>query len=342
MESVTPKASTGILLSLVLLLGLSVAAQNNPVPRPPNDRQKPAQTSVPHPPEAPRESQEAPAATFKVDVKLVNVLATVTDANGAPIGGLNKDDFRVYEDDVPQKIAVFDRETGMPLSIIMGIDTSLSTRKDLPLELESARRFAHTILRPVDALALYRFSDTVEEVQPFTSNLQDIDRSLRRVRSGTSTALYDAIYLASRALYKRQGRKVLVLITDGGDTASSVNYQDALRAAQTAQAIIYSIIMVPIEASAGRDLGGEHALIQLSHDTGGKYYYATSLSELDSAFKQISEELRTQYLLVYYPSRTGYDFRHISVEIVPHPGDASSTPGLKVRSRTGYYTSKLE
>src|SRR5882762_11639903 len=118
---------------------------------------------------------------------------------------------------------------------------------------------------------------------------------------------YVAIYLVSRSLDRRQGRKVMVIITDGGDTVSKIDYKEAVRAAQEAEAILYSIIVVPIEASAGRDTGGEHALIQLSADTGGKYFYAASLPQLDDAFRQISDELRTQYLLAYYPSqRTSY------------------------------------
>src|SRR5262249_46296374 len=159
----------------------------------------------------------------------------------------------------------------LPLSIVLDIDTSLSTRKDLPLELNSARRFAHTILRPVDALALYAFSEVVSEVVPFTADLRSIDRGIDRIRPGAATALYDALYLGSQALEPRQGRKVMVVITDGGDTVSRVNYKEAVRASQEAEAIVYSIIVVPIEASAGRDTGGEHALIQLSTDTGGKY-----------------------------------------------------------------------
>ena len=102
--------------------------------------------------------------TFKVDVKLVNVFVTVTDDHGAPIASLKKDNFQLKEDDREQKIAVFDKESALPLSIVLAIDTSLSTRKDLPLELASARRFAHAILRPVDALSLYQFSETVSEV----------------------------------------------------------------------------------------------------------------------------------------------------------------------------------
>lgn len=283
-------------------------------------------------------STAQPESTVKVDVKLVNVFVTVTDEHGAPIPNLKKDDFLLREDGKEQKIALFDRESALPLSIVLAIDTSLSTRKDLPLELASARRFSHAILRPVDALCIYQFSEVVNEVIPFTSDLKRIDRGIDRVHVGAATALYDALYLGAQALDSRQGRKVMVVITDGGDTVSKVDYKEALRAAQEAEALVYSIIVVPIEASAGRDTGGEHALIQISSDTGGKYYYASSLSQLDDAFKQISDELRTQYLLAYYPSQrySDSDFRRIQVTVTGAGGNAA----FRVRHRAGYYTTK--
>jgi Ca-activated chloride channel family protein len=218
------------------------------------------------------------------------------------------------------------------------VDTSLSTRKDLPLELISARKFAHTIVRPQDGLALYKFSEEVNEVVPFTSDLKKIDAGIDRVRNGSATALYDAIFLGSQALSRRQGRKVMVVITDGGDTVSQMDYKQALRAAQESEAIIYSIIIVPIEASAGRDTGGEHALIQISSDTGGKYYYATSLSQLDDAFRQISDELRTQYLLAYYPSErhSNSEFRQLRVDLANAPAGGP----YQSHYRAGYYTHK--
>jgi len=277
--------------------------------------------------------------SFSVDVKLVNVFATVLDANGGPARTLTQDNFAIYEDGVLQKIAVFNRESQLPLSIVMSIDASLSTKKDLKLELLSARRFAHEILRPQDSMSLYQFSEVVEELVPFTSDLKRIDMGIDRVHVRSATAMYDAVYLGSEALYKRQGRKVMVIITDGGDTMSSTSYQEALRAAQQSEATVYSIIVVPIEASAGRDLGGEHALIQLSNDTGGKYYYADTLPRLERAFQEISDELRTQYLLAYYPVRriAESDFRKIKIEL-----KGSNTEGFKARYRAGYYTSKFK
>ena len=281
---------------------------------------------------------QEPSTTLKVDVKLVNVYVTVTDQHGAPIGGLKKENFNLEEDGREQRISVFDRESALPLSIVLAIDTSLSTRKDLPLELQSARRFARTILRPVDALAVYSFSEIVSQVCPFTPDLKTIDRGIDRIRLGSATALYDALYLGAQSLERRQGRKVMVVITDGGDTVSKVDYKEAVRASQEAEAIVYSVIVVPVEASAGRDTGGEHALIQLSEDTGGKYFYASSMAQLDDAFRQISDELRTQYLLAYYPSqKDSYsEFRRIAVAVAGVP--AATT--YKVRHRTGYYTWK--
>ena len=208
----------------------------------------------------------------------------------------------MFEDGKPQKIAVFHRESELPLSIVVAIDTSLSTRSDQKLELESARRFAHAILRPIDGLSLFQFSEIVDQLTPFTADVRVIDHAINRVHSGAATALYDTLYLGSDALLDRRGRKVMVVITDGGDTVSKTSYQEAVREAQQAEVILYSIIIVPIENSAGRDIGGEHALIQLSRDTGGKYFYASGLEQLDAAFRQISDELRTQYLIAYYPS----------------------------------------
>jgi Ca-activated chloride channel homolog len=281
---------------------------------------------------------QPPETTLKVDVRLVNIFVTATDARGAPVATLQKENFRLKEDGKEQKIAVFDRESALPLSIMLAVDTSLSTRKDLPLELASARKFSHTILRPQDGLALYKFSEEVNEVVPFTSDLKKIDAGIDRIRNGAGTALYDAIFLGAQALGRRQGRKVMVVITDGGDTVSQMDYKAALRSAEEAEALIYSIIIVPIEASAGRDTGGEHALIQISEDTGGKYYYATSLPQLDDAFHKISDELRTQYLLAYYPSERYADseFRRVEVELVNPPSGGS----YRLRHRAGYYTTR--
>jgi Ca-activated chloride channel family protein len=180
----------------------------------------------------------------------------------------------------------------------------------------------------------------VDQVTPFTSDGRVIDRAINRVHNGAATALYDTLYLGSDALLDRRGRKVMVIITDGGDTVSKTTYQEAVREAQQAEVILYSIIIVPIENSAGRDIGGEHALIQLSRDTGGKYFYASGSEQLDAAFRQISDELRTQYLIGYYPSArlTDSDYRRIEIKIDPASKDYPRPNDLLVRHRTGYST----
>src|SRR5579863_258929 len=290
--------------------------------------------------QAPAQKQTEPETRLKVDVKLVNVYVTVTDDHGAPVGGLKKENFVVKEDGLEQKISVFDKESALPLSIALAIDTSLSTRHDLPLEQASAKRFARAILRPVDALSVYGFSESVSQATGYTAELKRIDEGIDHIRLGAATALFDAVYVASRSLDHRQGRKVMVLITDGGDTISRVDYKEAVRAAEEAEALVYSIIVVPIENSAGRETGGENALIQLSEDTGGKYYYATSTAQLDDAFRKISDELRTQYLLAYYPSQHNSfsEFRRIDVKIAGVPESAA----YRVRHRAGYYSVKSE
>jgi len=279
--------------------------------------------------------QEAPETTVKVDVKLVNVYVTVSDSHGSPVAGLTKENFQLQEDGREQKIAVFDKESALPLSIVLAVDTSLSTRHDLPLEQAAAKRFVRTVIRASDVIAIYGFNEDVRVSAPFTPEVKRAEEGIDRLKLGAATALFDAIFSASRALDRRQGRKVIVLITDGGDTASQVTYREAVRAAEEAEAMVYSVIVVPIESSAGRETGGEHALIQLSEDTGGKYYYADSAAQLDEAFHKISDELRTQYLLAYYPAEQASRaaFRRIEVKVAG-AGDCTA------HHRVGYYTSK--
>lgn len=291
----------------------------------------------PPPGSARQSSRSDDQSTIRVNVRLVNVFTTVTDAHGAPVSDLTKDDFKILEDGVSQTISIFDRESELPLNIVLAIDTSESTRRDMKLEIASAKKFVHSILRPGDRLSLFQISEDVLQLTRFTSDMRSIERGIDDLQKGAGTSLYDAVYLGADSLLDRQGRKVMVLITDGGDTTSSATYASALRRAQEAEALVYSIIIVPVAADAGRNIGGEHALIQLSKDTGGKYYYAESIDQLDQAFRQVSEELRTQYLIAYYPSRRVSDsaFRRITVEV--NKTDASGSP-LEVRYRAGYYT----
>jgi Ca-activated chloride channel family protein len=279
----------------------------------------------------------AQTPTINVNVRLVNVFVNVTDDKGAPIPGLTRDDFLLSEDNHPQKISVFERQSELPLEIVLAIDTSGSVHKDLSVEQEAAKHFVRSLLRPVDHLDLMEFSDNVREVIFFTNNAGRIDRGLNDMARGAATALYSGVYLASQSLAPRAGRKVLVIISDGGNTVKGTTYDMALEQALRGEVTVYPIIDVPIAASAGRDLAGEHALITLAQQTGGKYYYADA-SSLDKTFAQLSEDLRTQYLIGYYPAkRLGSDFRSISVKL-RNPSDA----GYLVRNRPGYYPSPVQ
>jgi Ca-activated chloride channel homolog len=277
--------------------------------------------------------------TIRVETRLVNVALNVVDDHGTPVGGFEKQDFQLFEDGKLQSIAVFERESASPLSIVLAIDASETVLTSQRLEREAAKHFVTAILRPQDELDLMQFADTVREIVPFTNQPKKIDAGLGEIEKGTDTALYDAVFLASDRLTETQTnagrRRVIVLITDGGDTAKGSRYTQALEEAERAGAMIYSIIIVPIAADAGRNTGGEHALIQMSEDTGGKYYYVEDPKDLEPAFRHVSDDLRTQYLLGYYaPQKTGdNEFRRIKVKMA----DPAVATKFSLRYRSGYF-----
>jgi Ca-activated chloride channel family protein len=277
--------------------------------------------------------QDDGGMTLKVDVKLVNIFVNVTDANGAIVGGLTRDDFSIAEDNRPQNISLFERQSELPLNLTLAIDTSASTYKDRAIEQKAAKGFVHALMRAQDQMSVLEFSTFVTQLTTFTNKVGQIDSGLDRMRGEGGTALYDAIYLGAQGLGKKDGRKVLVLVSDGDDTASNASYEQALEQALRNEAMIYSIIDVPIEASAGRDLGGEHALVTLAEQTGGKSFYVDA-GGLDEAFKRVSDDLRTQYLIGYYPhnQEPGRNFHRLNVTIPRATKDA-----FNVRYRTGYY-----
>jgi Ca-activated chloride channel family protein len=270
---------------------------------------------------------------------LVNVALNVMDAKGAPVGGLEKNDFQIFEDGKPQEIRIFEREATTPLSIVLAIDTSESVMTSERLEKEAAKHFVNALLREQDELDLMEFSDVVHELVPFTNQKKRIEVGIGRVQQGDATALYDAVYLASERLSETSAadgrRRVVVLITDGGDTVKGARYSQAMEQAQRAGAMVYAIIIVPIYADAGRNTAGEHALIQMAQDTGGKYYYVVDPKDLEPAFRHVSDDLRTQYLLGYYAPRRGTDNSYRRIEV--RMEDAALRGKYDLRYRTGYY-----
>jgi Ca-activated chloride channel family protein len=279
------------------------------------------------------------AGTLRVKARLVNVAVNVVDAHGAPVGGFEKKDFQLFEDGAAQTVAIFEREATSPLSIVLAIDASETVVTSERLEREAAKHFVHAILRPQDEIGLMEFADNVREVVPFTNQAKRIEEGLGEIGRGDETALYNAVYLASQRLSATSEaagrRRVLVVISDGGDSVGGKRYEEAVEEAERAGAIVYSIIIVPIAADAGRNTGGEHALIQLAEDTGGKYYTVVDPKDLEPAFSHISDDLRTQYLLGYYAPLQGGEssFRRIKVKLT----DAAAEEKYNLRYRTGYF-----
>ncbi|SFS11621.1 Ca-activated chloride channel family protein [Granulicella pectinivorans] len=277
--------------------------------------------------------------TLRVQTRLVNIPLNVVDASGAPVGGLEKDQFEIKEDGKTQKIAIFERESATPLSIVLCIDSSESLISYHKLEREAGKKFVKALVRQQDEIALLDFAYTVREVVPFTNDAKKIDEGLGQLQNGDETALYEAIYLASDRLKDTNPaggrRRVIVLISDGDNTKKGTRYAQALEQAQRVGAMVYSLIIVPIWSDAGRNTGGEHALIQLSQDTGGKYFYVQDKKDLVEALQHVSDDLRTQYLLGYYAPTRGADtsFRSIKLTLID-PGLAAK---FNLRYRNGYY-----
>ena len=281
--------------------------------------------------------------TFRAEVKLVRLLATVTDETGQLVGSLPKEKFRVWDSGEPQEISVFERSTELPLSVALLLDTSGSTAKDLPLEVESVRRFLRALLHEgnsKDATALYAFNYQTIQLCPFTRRQGRIDKALKALKGEAGTSLYDAIHFAAGDLELREGRKVIVVVTDGGDTTSVKSFRDALKGTHLAEAAVYPILIQPVKNEAGRNIGGENALSSLARGTGGKVYQASLGQALDRVFEQLLADLRTQYLLGYYPKRvpSTHGFHEVRVEILE---DGQPTTKLRVSARSGYYEDSL-
>lgn len=322
----------GLVLGMTLLVQAGYSPQGGflqaPIVR------RPPSTQGPQAPQG-REDQ---VPTIKVETRLVNVAVNVVDAKGAPVGGLGREDFEILEDGKVQKIAYFEKESVTPLSIVLAIDASESVLRDERLEKNAAKHFVRALLRDQDELDLMQFADSVREIVSFTNQKKRIESGLEDLQRGDATALYDAIYLGSDRLAGTSAadgrRRVLVLITDGEDTVKGSRYGQALEEAQRAGAMVYSLIIVPVAADAGRNTGGEHALIQMAEDTGGKYYYVEDPQDLEPALAHVSDDLRTQYVLGYYAPHGGdSSFRKIRVRMK----DPELQGKFKVRHRSGYY-----
>jgi VWFA-related protein len=319
-------AKAVVCASLIVLLWALAAAQQPPAPK----------AAEPEPFDQ--------STLIRVDVDLVNILATVRGRNNALIGNLEQKDFRLFEDGKEQQIKYFTRETDLPLTIGLLVDTSGSMANLIEVERRAAAEFFRKVLRPQDLAFLISFGKDSELLQDSTNSVKLLEDGLAELRLNASvggiqpgpvptlqnragTVLYDAIFLAAEERLRQEvGRKVIVVITDGVDVGSKVSRAQAIEAAQKADAVIYSIYY------SDRYFGGSDGDIKrMSEETGGRVMKIERNHTLDDIFREIQEEMRSQYAIAYSPTNAVKDGSYRRIEF------KMSNRDYKVQARKGYY-----
>jgi Ca-activated chloride channel family protein len=271
-----------------------------------------------------------------VHVDLVNVLFTVTDRKSKLVTDLEMQNLKIFEDNNPQTIANFTRETELPLTIAILIDTSTSIRDRFKFEQEAAIGFLYRTLRPKkDKALLITFDSTIELVQDYTDNPEVLSKAIRQVQSGGGTKMFDAIYLACQEKLKAEtGRKVVILISDGDDNLSLENLNGTSEMAQKSDVSVFAVSTNSSGFYGIKAPKADKVLQRLAEDTGGRAFFPFKAEDLSESFQGISTELRSQYSLAYRSSNPARDgsFRTIKIE--------TDRKNLKVKSRKGYYAAR--
>jgi len=275
----------------------------------------------------------------------VRLPVTVTEKKKALVSGLTRGDFAVFEDGVQQEVTFFtDEKSNPPVYVGVLMDTSDSTKGKMKFSKEAAKNFIYTVTRlRKDKAAFMTFDHEVKLIQDFTDKLDLLDKAVDRInKTGSQTALYDAIWqFSDEKLRNAPGRRVVVIITDGEDTFSRAELADAIDIAQRTETTIFAISTkagflgsVPgVEAGTVKDKGDKY-LTRLAEETGGEAFFTGDMLELERAFKKISEELRSQYIITYRPANQSYDGRERKIEV--RFTDRDKTDKYKIRSKTSY------
>lgn len=349
-----PRTCLGAFLLISMILSTLAFPQTQDLPPPKNPDTGP-QTNTddggsPTMRDRTKPAEDKPAATFKANVDIVNLLFNTKDKSGHLMPNLLKDDFQVFEDGKAQTIKYFKAESDLPLTIGILLDTSYSMDRVLPIEKEVGAQFLQRMLRPTDEAFLISFDVNVDLLQDFTNNGRDIRKGMdaAKINAGggagglpgigqgpvpisnpKGTLLYDAVYLATHdKLRSEVGRKALILLTDGEDQGSQLKLPDALEAAQKSDAIIYVLLISDSGVAFGT---GGGLMKKLCEETGGRVIHVgNNQDKLQKAFDQISEELRSQYSIGYTPTNDKHDGTFRKVEI-------KTKEGFKVQTRKGYY-----
>ena len=300
---------------------------------------------------------DQPVETLKLNVNLVDVVFNVKDKNGNLVPHLTKDDCTISEDKTPQTLKNFSADSDLPLTLGILLDTSGSEYRTLPLEQEVGGQFLSEVLRKKDQAFLVSFDVNVDLLQDFTNSPRLLSRALNKAEINTAggngaagipgagggtvpiygdpkgTVLYDAVFQASNdKMSEEQGRKALILLTDGEDEGSDHKIAEAISAAEKANTIVYVILIADREAFGTFGYSGYSAMKRVTEETGGRLInVGNNGKKLEAAFRQIEDELRTQYVASYTPTNAKADgtFRHLAVQC---RGD-----GLKVQTRRGYF-----
>jgi Ca-activated chloride channel family protein len=309
----TTRYGLAALFCLILLCQSSARPAQNPVRTDP-------QTSRPQLP--PSISDQ----TYRVNVDLINIFCSVWNKDTKSfVTNLAREDFAVFEDGQKQEIKNFARETNMPLTIALLVDTSQSVAPKLKFEQEAATNFFYTVLKQNDRAMLVEFDSSVSMVQDFTSDTNKLAKQIRAMQAAGNTALYDAIVkTCDEKLIRETGRKTIVILSDGEDSASNETFQRAREMAMNAEATIFSISIDTRE--------GDKVLTQLAFDTGGKAFFPFLVEELDANFREIALELRSQYNIGYISSNPRRDgsYRKIEVKLAER--------NMKLNFKKGYFS----
>ncbi len=348
---------TAILLAVAFstLAGLQSAfSQSGRSPQPEPKGRKTDKRRYPDPPPKIRVPENPSPAkegddVIRINSDLVNVVVTIGGRPPNASLDLKPEDFEVLEDGVPQEISNFSRDADQPLKMIMLFDTSLSVAQRLEFERRAAARFFERVIRPQDRAAVFSVSTDVVVLQEFTNKIPLLVEATRRLQAAGATSLYDGVYLASEYLKPAEGRRVIVIVSDGGDTTSGKGLLEALTQAQKSDAVIFAVFTgSPWPSQNLRDLAAERALESLTAETGGELFKPRlpngwrsgeetddiSLKELDQIFTDLAERLRTQYVLGFFSTNEKRDgsFRKLAVRI--------KKPNYVARARSGYYAPK--
>jgi VWFA-related protein len=273
------------------------------------------------------------AKNLVINVDLVNVLFTVTDRKGKLVTDLSKEELKLYEDNKLQSITNFSRETDLPLTIAILIDTSTSIRDRFKFEQEAAIDFLYRTLRPKkDKALLITFDSAIELVQDYSDNPELLAKAIRQVRPGGGTKMLDSIYLACQEKLKAEtGRKIIILISDGDDNLSLETLSSTLEMAQRSDVSVFTISTNSSGFFGITAPKSDKILKRLAEETGGRAFFPFRAEDLSQSFQDISTELRSQYSLAYRSSNANRDGGFRAIKIDPERRN------VKVKSRKGYY-----